>query len=245
MTLSPNEKMLLFLLAILVVIFAGTKLLVNPAMSRLETDRATLTQLQTEQDLARWNLQTAGQMPSRISKALKSANAAASSLFPSMDNSHLNLWFLQLAGRSGLTLTSIGFSSPVALDIRSLSSGGSGGTTQAAGDQQDSPDSISYLLRTYAQNYQGSGASAVSGGSSVVGSSGKYPAALLEKDVTVTLTGSSTGVTGFLDAIRGSGRTARIVSYSSTVPVNGTGTATMTIQCFGAERPDGSDSPAD
>lgn len=252
MILSAREKILLFLLALVIVVTGGMKFLVNPALDRMASRRARLAQALAEGETASRNVQTAVRMSADVQSALAAADSAASALLPSTASDKLNVWFLSMARQNGLTLTGIRFGDPVATDIRSA---GSGSRPAGAASSQTQEDDIAYQLRTDAEEFRGtaSAPSAVSGPASSAASSvssvsstssaasSAARAQLLEKDVTLSLSGPESGFLGLLDAIKKSGRTVRVVSYSTTVQ-NGSGTATVVVQCFGAEKPDDSDS---
>ena len=254
MILSAREKILLFLLALVLVIAGGTKFLVNPTVDRLVARRSELAQMQSRRQSASQNVRDAGSVPAGVQSALTKADSSASALLPSVASDQLNAWFLKLAQQNGLTLVSIQFDNPVATDIHSA---GTSSRTNVSAASQPKDDDIAYQLRMYAEEYRGTSSSTsrasssqtASARSGAAGSTSSQTSAasasssaqpqLLERTATLGLSGPQSGILGFLDAIKQSGRTVRVVVYESTLPG---GTATVTVQCFGAEKPDDSDS---
>lgn len=262
MTLNLREKILVFVLSIVVVLFIGVKLLLTPAFGALSLHTQTLLDMQTKQAIARANLSATTKLNSNIQKAAAAADSAAASILPSVDNAQLNLWILGLTGQSGLTLSAVKFSDSTVTDIGSdstsqQSSGSSSQSGSSNGQQTTAANKLTYLLKTYAEGYKSNtltnnkttasnGTTAPkSGASALQNSSGAQAAkgatgALLREDVTLELSGTYDGVKAFLDAVQNSGKTVRVISLDVVV-VNNVTSAEAVLACYGAEKPDNSD----
>lgn len=253
MTLNLREKILVFLLGIVVVLFVGIKLLITPAFTTLSVHTQTLLDMQTKQDIARTNLATASKLDSTVKKAATAADTAAASILPSVDNERLNLWLLGLTAANGLSVNSIKFSTPAVTDI------GQTTTTQqssGSGSQVTTANTLTYLLKTYAEEFKGHTVSSGTAGNSTAskstsataqsnsasqttkstGSSSSATGSLLSEDVTLQLTGNYGGFKALLDTIKNSGKTVQVTKLDIT-PQN----ATVVLRCYGAEKPDDTD----
>lgn len=263
MTLNLREKILVFLLGIVVVLFVGIKLLITPALATLSLHTQTLLDMQTRQNIARMNLATASKLDNTVKKAASAADAAAANILPSVDNERLNLWLLGLTSANGLTVNSIKFATPVVTEI-----GQTATNQQSSGSssQVTTVNTLTYLLKTYAEGFKGHTVSSGTVGSSTAskstsaatqsssaaqtakstagtaantastGTSTSTAGSLLSEDVTLQLSGNYGGFKAFLDTIKNSGKTVQVTKLDIT-PQN----ATVVLRCYGAEKPDDTD----
>ena len=254
MSLSVREKVLVFLLIIAALVFVGIKYLVMPAVQDAARDKTKLSDLFNQQVIVQQKVSVAKGADSNLQKELATANSAASAILPQPNSELLNVWIVNLVQNSGLTVTTVSFTQATVTDI-----GAQNGT---ASNSQPSPGTTGrYLLKDYADSYNGvsSGAATSSAVSSGTSSSGTASAAsssssagvqaaateggLLSVSVTVDMTGKTYDqVKNFLDAVKNSGKTAIVTTFSCSKDTNGIYNVSAIITCYGAEKLDNSDS---
>lgn len=230
MTLNLHEKYLLVTLAFLLIIFLGFKFLIIPAMGSLSADSKNLTQNQIQVNDANSKMAQLKSLSANINKNLAEAKDASSSLFPSLDKPSLQVYFLDIAKVSGLTVTSVNVSDPVAASspasISKSSSSSSGSNSSGAYSEP------SYQMKTYAEQYKGSSQSAKS-------TSSKAGEAIMS-NVTIKMTGNYAAAKSFLNAIRDSKRSILVLSFDCSSESNPF-TFEITMQCYAAQKLDNSD----
>jgi hypothetical protein len=249
MSLSVREKVLVFLLIIAALVFVGIKYIVTPVLQDSAKDKAKLSDLFNQQLIVQQKIAVAKGADANLQKEMEKANSAASAILPQPDSALLNVWIVNLVQSSGLSVTTVSFTPATVTDT-----GAQNGT---ASNSQPSPGTTGrYLLKDYADSYNGvsSGAatsSAASSGTSSAASSsssaGVQAAAteggLLSVSVTVDMTGKTYDqVKNFLDAVKNSGKTAIVTTFSCSKDTNGIYNVSAIITCYGAEKLDNSDS---
>jgi len=222
MTLNVREKILIYVLVIVLVLFGGIKLIVMPISQGYLTDSAALFTLTQQKNKAQNDVLLSKQIDVSKQTVLSEAIKSSQLFYPSLSNEYLNVLAVNLALSNGFTVYSIRFSA----------AGGS--STAAIG--AISPDG-NYLLKNLAEQFN----NAVSGIKSQVAA--VKPAdgsVVVARDVTLNMTGTSyTNIKGFLSAVKLSGKTVIVTAFNCTKAGVGY-QVTATLRYFGAEQLAGS-----
>ena len=248
MSLSVREKILLFLLAIIAIAFLGLKFLIFPLYQQNVKNYNRLKGLTVSQETAAQKVSGAKSASSNLQKEEAKAVSTATSILPEPQNYQLNVWVVNLAQSTGLAVNSISFSSPVAADITATASN----TNNSNNSSSVTANSVSdYLMREYAQSYltgsasSSSNASNTSSASSAIGSPSSKSSAtggLLKISVNLEMTGQNIGqVEQFLNAVKNSKKTVVVTTIDSSMQQDKTYSVNATIDCYGAEKLDNSD----
>lgn len=249
--ISIREKMMLVVLGLVAVIFIGFQVLIMPASNALSTDAATLVTTQTNVAQAKADVAQANGSSSYMEKTFAAAKNSASPLLPSADKPTLHVWLFGIIKKSGLTLQSANLSDPAAA-TPATETITSDGTTTTSGD-------ITYNMKTYADAYLGKTSSTTSTTSSLASStssttsdtssassatsssaSSNTTGDALMVSVTLQMTGSYANAKSFLDAVKKTNKYVVISSFSCTKS-NKVYSCNITLECYAAEKLDGSD----
>jgi hypothetical protein len=244
MSLSAREKILMFLLLIAALVFIGLKYLVMPAIQAETKDKAKLADLFDQQSVVQQKVAVAKGASSGLQKQLEKADSAASAILPQPNSELLNAWIVNLAQSSGLTVTTVSLAQATVTDI-----GAQNGA--AASSQTTSGSTGNYLLKDYADSYNGvsSGnssapaASSSSSSGSTASQAASTEGGLLRVSFTVDMTGKTYDqAKSFLDAVKNSKKTAVVTTFSCAKDPSGAYIVSAVITCYGAEKLDNSDS---
>lgn len=252
MTLSAREKILLFVLAIVLILFVGIRYLVLPSFKSYTADLQKLDGLMQKQQQTQNAVSQARTVGERERQALQKAESAASPLLPSADSDLLNVWAVKLMEDAGLKVTSITLAPATSVDIAPSGSG-------AAGTSSAVPGLPGYKLGDYAETYKGTAPKAAGGTSSAASSpssasssasgtssasssaaGGSKEGTVLNVNISASMTGTYAQASAFLDAVKNCGKTAVVTSFTCT----GSGAAVTfdaVISCYAAEKLDNSD----
>lgn len=236
MTLSSREKILLGAFTLFIILILGFKFMILPALGSLSTDSQKLLQIQLKIDDANSKATQSKSIDAMVTKALKDAKSASSPLLPSLNKPSLQVYFLNLAKVSGLTVSSINISDPVAAsspaDSKPSSSASSNSSTNSTSSSVGSSAEPDYAMKTYAEQYKG-----ISSGSKA--SAGKSGEAMMSA-VDIKMTGNYAAAKSYLNAIRDSKRSIVVSSFKCSSD-NNVFTFEITLQCYAAQKLDNSD----
>jgi Tfp pilus assembly protein PilO len=269
MSLSIREKVLLFVLALVAILYFGMKFLVMPSYGSNQKDKADLQRLAMLKNTALQQVSGTKNANANLQAELKKATGAASSILPEPKNELLNVWIVRLVQRSGLSVTSISFGAATSADISAQSSAQNNvqSSSQPAANQ-----TADYLLKDYANAYNSgvssssaassatssasngakssSSASSSKGGTSSTasaspGSTSSQAAAtkggLINVGVTVEMAGNYDQAKQFLDDVKNCGKTAVVTSFECKIE-SGIYKISAVINCYEAVKLDNSDS---
>lgn len=240
MALSKREKILLFVLAFVAVVFLGVRFLLMPVYDELNQKKSSLQAGAINEQLAKADVAGAAGIQRQYDSAEQKAVGTAQAFFPNLKSDDLNKWLKTLTDKYGLTVVSMAFSNPAPADIA--------GTSSVAA-------SSGYPIQQFADSFlqnNSSGVAASSGASSAQSSSASANSQykVLESDIKVELGGTKSAAEAFLDAIPKSGRTAvvtesditgvfaRLKQSNQIIQVWG---FSVTISCYSVEKLDTSD----
>lgn len=237
LNLSMREKVMLLVLGLLIIVLFGAKLLIIPAAESLSGDREALSKANTSVLEAKARIEQAKTAPQSLKKAYSEAISAAAPLLPPLDKPSLHLWFIDLAKKSNLTVESMSISDP-APSTPSFEG--------LAADNASASSNATCNMDNYANQYK-NGRAASSGTEkqeidAKAENGGPSPAGgdAMMATVKLTITGSYKGMEAFLDEINNSKRYI-IISALSCNKEQDVFTFQITLQCYGAQKLDGSD----
>jgi Tfp pilus assembly protein PilO len=236
MNLSIREKVMLLTLCLVAVVFLGIKFLISPAMGNLSADKTKFLQMQLKVSNAQSTVLTAKGMDIKTQNAYEDAKTAAAPLFPSLDKPSLNVWLFKLAEAKGLTIETTSLGDPSASSNNSAAAP-SGTSTASTGAGTDTSN-LTYLMKTYADQYFGK---AVPQNSKNSKSSTTNQTNALTSTVTMPFIGSYSDFKSFLDAIRETKRSIVVSSFDCSNK-NAAFSCNITLQFYAAEKLDNTDS---
>lgn len=217
MKLNFWEKVLLFILAVLIVLAGGIRFLVLPSYEDFYRRTSDLMDTERKREIVQMSISGKNDLEKRYVASLQKALESSKPFFPDLDSDNLNKWLAELTARYGLAVQSFKAEKEKVT-----------GFAQAPGTGSDS--NIHYPIGDFADQINGNAPQKSGKGNNAASGAGSN---VLESDVTLTLKGSYGGFTQFLDAVNQSGRTAIISAFDYR---KNDSTASVTVNCYAVEK---------
>jgi hypothetical protein len=247
MKLTKREVTLLFLLAIVALVYFGVTYLIMPQYQTYMDKQGQLDTLNGQLDTL--NSNTTGTLDTQISQAKAKSEELSKPFAQSIDAEQLEYWVGTLLKQNGLTKMSTTYSdlTPSYPDYskETATTGGTqktGTTLQntvnaANGVQTPSPSaSPSAAPSASAQPSASGAANAQNAALQSLNASPSSPAAekpgLNCEQLTLTASGSYDGIAKFMDALYASGRTFTVESFAIVNDTTGNKTLSLTVQFY-------------
>lgn len=233
--LSKREKILLLAAVLTAIVLLGIKFLILPAADEYRSNAMELVKSSMQVDAAKIQLAETKSIAEKLNDEYKEANAAASSLLPPIDKPTLNVWLVNIAKNSGLTVGSVKISDPVAANPGYTPSEDKSTNTSSSAASSE----VQYNLKTFAEIAKGNATSSQSSNadtsSSNKSSSGValYDAEMVR--VEINATGSYQNIKDFLDAIKSTNKYIVINSFNCDGEGNNM-TFKIVLECYEAEK---------
>lgn len=247
LNLSMREKVLLVAVALVAIIAIGTRFLIIPTSKELRDNSENLLKTQLKYSMALQEQAEAKTISGNLKKAFNKAKSAADAFLPPVNKPALNVWLAGIADKSGLTISSILISDPVAANpgVSSTVNNSSSGSSN-----QKTVGGIEYNMKKYADIIKGVKTSSgsvnttsqatTSSSSSATSSSSKSNSSTVSGDaemvsVNMEMTGKYDSAKNFIDAIKNTKRYIVIKSFNF-LNDSGTFKFQITLECYGSEK---------
>lgn len=228
--LSSREKILLFSLGLLLILFLGIQLLLRPAAAALAADGEALQNALVSAQQVTMQEQTVSGTRQTMQKTLREATKAASFLFPSLDKPALQVFIENIAKKSGFKVQAITISDPAAAAVQNSAATAS------------SPGSTLYNMKGYADSYTGKPVSSAAASSTVVSAAASSAATssgttgdVLALSVNMQMSGSFDNAKKFVDAIKNTNKAVVVTAFSFAKADKGN-SCTATLQFYAAQK---------
>jgi hypothetical protein len=210
MTLSLREKILIYLLVLVLAVFSIYKFVYTYVSADYETNKTMLVSLTQQNNLRRELYTKYAAIDTTIAEAAEKADQAADPFFPSLEPEKLNLWLDGYVSKAGLALGSIIISEPTVAPI---------------GEVSNITYDYNYPIKDYADafllpqdNPEDAAASDAPSDDGAVpadqSEEGMQEDAVLGSIVNISLSGPVSGLNTFSDEILSCGKTVMIRSMS-------------------------------
>lgn len=219
MTLSLREKILVYLLVLVLAVFCIYKFAYTSVAADYESNRTTYEDLSQQYELQEQQVARYADIDATLASAKEEASRAAEAFFPSLEPENLSLWLDGYIRRAGFTVGSITIADPAVATI--------GGVSSAASD-------YSYPIRDYAAAFllpqDGAEETDMAQPDAGAPAAGQDKEAVPENSVLSTvvnlsLAGPAAAVDSFCDEIKNCGKTVmiRAMRYSPETGEDGGG----------------------
>ncbi|MEG6571071.1 hypothetical protein V6C21_00900 [[Clostridium] cellulosi] len=234
--LSRREKILILTAAITAIVLLGFKFLILPAADEYTINAAKLAESSMDVNTVKIQQADAKGIEEQLKNEYDETNAVASPLLPPIDKPSLNVWLVNIAKGSGLTVNSVEISDPVAANPGVPLSKDGGGKT----DNSSTSSEIEYNLKTYAEIAKGTATPSQIANANASSSKPSKSSSEQSNDaemVTVKLTaaGSYQNVKYFLDAIKDTKKYIVVNSFDFSGKEDNL-TFNIKLECYGAEK---------
>ncbi len=230
--MSRREKFLIVLLAALVILLGGFKLLVEPQLKNLAAAKEELAAAENDQQQAEFNMAHAERIEAENTELDSKIGQKAQVFFPELQNDKVQMFFERLAGQANISFHYFHMDKKTTGTIE-------GFTPQSDALSYPAKDSASSIRSINGLEEKPSAPAGGQSGKQDTGKqdTGKQDKGVVEKmSVSMQFVGSYEQMKTFLDAIRNSGRTVRVSSLSSSVTDNGTLSVEVRAECFGIKK---------
>lgn len=227
MNMNTREKILVVLLAAVIILVGGYKLLVEPKLNQLNQLKADYTAAVAEMKRTENNRARAQEIADENERLEKGMQTAADAFFPSLQNDKIQVFFYRIADKLSLDFDSFTMVNTM--------------ITAVLPDTQ-TPDTLTYPAKDAADELRiilrGADASAGIGqkGGKAEGE-GEGQTGLVEMmAVNLQFKADYEKTMLFLDELKNSGRLVRITSLNMTSDQEGGIAASISAECFGVEK---------
>lgn len=219
--MSSRERFLVILLAAVVILLGGFKLLVEPEIGRLGKAMADNAAANADWVAAQNSGTMADSLSSENDKLKTRASDAAAAFFPELEHDNLQVFFRDIAQKSGVTIQVYNVSGPIPSQIGVVLS-------------QDSD--ITYPAKEAAAGIldeKRAGKKPVNPGA---GKGGSAADVVEMATVSLQFTSGYQQMLDFLKALRDSGRVLRVSSLTVSGAGGGSVHTGVTVECYGVKK---------
>lgn len=227
--MSSRERFLIVLLAAVVILLGGYKLLLEPGMKALTQTNADLQTVNSEYSQAQLDILRAQTIDSDNNALESKITETSQQFFPQLETDKIQYFFTQMATETGIQLSSLTMTAPVAAQISASSVSGTDITYPA----KDAAEGINAL-----ENGEPLPTATPAPTQSTAGNSNTLPKDMIEMmSVTMQFETTYEQALDMITAIKNSGRTARISSINMVMNAEtNLLTVNITVECFGVEK---------
>lgn len=224
MNMNSREKLLIIVLAAVIILMGGFKLLIEPQLKSLAATNISLKEAITKKQVADDNVLRADTIDSENKLLEAKIETAAAVFFPELKNDKIQIFFQDLANKTGVTFESLTMTDVTTTQIINQS----GTNTDASYPAKEAADNISGIDNNQDVTNNTKSSAATSSQST------KQPVDTVEM-MAVTIQFKSTYEQGIamVNEIKNSKRTIRISTLNFTVGDDGQFTATISAECYG------------
>ena len=218
--MSPRERFLVILLAAVIILLGGFKLIVEPEISRLAKAMSDNAAANAEWVSAQNSGAMADSLASENDKLKTRASDAAAIFFPEIEHDNLQVFFRDIAQKSGISFDMYNVSGP--------------GTSQV-GVAITQENEITYPAKQAAAGILGEDKNGKN--STKNPATGTSASDILElATVSVQFTSGYQQMLDFLQAVRDSGRAIRVSSLTASRAGGGSVNVSVTMECYGVKK---------
>lgn len=230
MKMNTREKVLIIILAAIVILLGGFKLLIEPALKQLDTKKAEYQTALNNKMTVDLNILRAKSIDKENEVLDKKVLASSTPFFPDIKNDKLQLFFNNILIKDNIVYSSFVMTPPAATQIINM---------PAYADDLNYPAKGAAIAILEINNKKPVASPTKAPSNAAAPSNTNTTAAvdLLElSTVTMQYVGNIAQTNLLLDDIKNSGRITRISSLSVSVGEKGVTTITVSAQCYGVKK---------
>ena len=222
--MSAREKFLIVILASVVIVLGGFKLLIEPKLKSVSDTSNALAEARAELQQYNDNLKTAQTVSAANEQLLQKAGERAEPFFPELKSDIVQVFFQGLANKAG-----IGFSS-FTMTEKTFTQIGTAAAPQA---------SDAYPIKEAADGARDTGGARSASSAPPAGKqkdkakSANAPDVVEMMTVTMQFSADYARSVSFLEQVKNCGRTVNITGVNMTTGAGGALTVNVTVSCYG------------
>lgn len=230
MKMNTREKVLIIILAAIVILLGGFKLLIEPALKDYDAKKAEYQTALNNKMKVDLNILRAGTIDKENTELEKKVNLSSTPFFPDIKNDKLQLFFNNILVKDNISCSSFVMTPPSATQIINM-------PAYADNLKYPAKDAALAIIEINDKKPEADPAKASTDDASPSNPANKAPIDLLElSTVTMQYTGNIAQTNSLLDDLKKSGRIARVSSLSISLGDKGVTTITVTTQCYGVKK---------
>lgn len=234
--MNSREKFLAIILATVVILLGGFKLLIEPEIKNLGKAMTNLSDAVSKKKAADLNVARSKTIDNDNKLLEGQIIENTKAYFPTLKSDEINIFFQGLADKSGILFNSITMTTPIATQITNPTNPKSGITYPAL----DAANSIESITNgTYTPQTSSDSKSSTSTSKSTANATQEKQVSndtLEMMTVSIQFNGTYDQIIGFINEVKNCGKITRITTFSITKSDTGQLLASISAECYGVKK---------